>query len=165
MPLRKAYPPRAIAGVHGPVRPDWMKLLAGACTGQAYGADHLVISAAKETLGTKRGANEHRHRATSGHVQRFSLRLEPMSGDTGRRPATLGRCLLSSRSRVRVALGAPSFVATRPGTGKGSRLPQEPSSLSSVAQPLNPDNKHKLIRGVYKECNETLVMPAEMQGA
>jgi hypothetical protein len=53
-------------------------------------------------------------------------------------------------------------VARRPGTGKGSRLPQEPSSLRSVAQPLNPDNKHKLIRGVYKECHETLVLPAKM---
>jgi len=40
--------------------------------------------------GAKLGANVHRHRATSGYVQRFSLRLEPTSGDTRRCQATLG---------------------------------------------------------------------------
>jgi hypothetical protein len=86
--------------------------------------------------GAKLGANVHRHRATSGDVQRFSLRPEPTSGDTGRRQATLGKCLLvresapgrlsstacgptghedlSSRSRVRVALGAPTKSQVRP---------------------------------------------------
>ena len=59
--------------------------------------------------GAKLGANVHRHRATSGDVQRFSLRPEPTSGDTGRCQATLGKCLLSSRSRVRVALGAQKY--------------------------------------------------------
>jgi hypothetical protein len=44
--------------------------------------------------GAKLGANAHRHRATSGDVQRFSLRPEPTSGDTGRRQATLGNRLL-----------------------------------------------------------------------
>jgi hypothetical protein len=38
-------------------------------------------------------------------------------------------------------------------------------ALRSVAQPLNPDNKHKLIRGVHQERNETLMMSAEMQCA
>src|SRR5215469_13567846 len=56
--------------------------------------------------GAKLGASVHRHRATSGDVQRFSLRPEPTSGDTERRQATLGKCLLGSRKRVRVALGA-----------------------------------------------------------
>ena len=38
-------------------------------------------------------------------------------------------------------------------------------ALRSVAQPLNPDNKHKLIRGVHQERNETFMMLAEMQCA
>jgi len=30
---------------------------------------------------------------------------------------------------------------------------------------LNPDNKDKIIRGIHQECDETLMMPAEMQCA
>jgi hypothetical protein len=37
--------------------------------------------------------------------------------------------------------------------------------LRSVAQPLNPDNKHKLARGIHQERNETLMMLPEMQCA
>ena len=44
--------------------------------------------------GAKLGANAHRHQATSGDVQRFSLRPEPTSGDIGRCQATLGEWLL-----------------------------------------------------------------------
>ena len=59
MPSRKAYPVRAIAWAHGPVRPDRMKLPAGACTGQAYGADHLVISVVSEISGSQTEARVH----------------------------------------------------------------------------------------------------------
>src|ERR1035441_1626644 len=44
--------------------------------------------------------------ATAGHVQPFSLRWNSTSGRTGPRRATSRECLLSSRSRVRVAVGA-----------------------------------------------------------
>jgi hypothetical protein len=57
-------------------------------------------------LGAKLGANDHRHRATPDHVQLLSPQPSGTSGYTGRRPATLRDCLLSSRSRVRVAVGA-----------------------------------------------------------
>jgi hypothetical protein len=40
-------------------------------------------------------------------------------------------------------------------------LRRRPASRS-VAQPLNPNNKHKLIRCVHQECHKTFVMSAEM---
>jgi hypothetical protein len=52
------------------------------------------------------GANDRRHGATASHVQPSSLRRNGTSGHAGRRLATLRDCLLSSRSRVRVAVGA-----------------------------------------------------------
>ncbi len=56
--------------------------------------------------GAKRGANDHRHGATPGHIQPLSLQSDGTLGHTRQRPATFGKCLLSSRSRVRVAVGA-----------------------------------------------------------
>ena len=56
--------------------------------------------------GAKRGANDHRHRAAPGHLQPFPLRSNGTSGHTQHRPGILRKCLLSSRSRVRVAVGA-----------------------------------------------------------
>jgi len=44
--------------------------------------------------------------AASGHVQPFVLRPDRTSGHIWRHPATLRECLLSSRSHVRVAVGA-----------------------------------------------------------
>jgi hypothetical protein len=48
--------------------------------------------------------------------------------------------------------------------GSAVCCPWRQGSLS-IAQPLNPYNKHKIIRRVYQECHETLVMVAEMQCA
>ncbi len=56
--------------------------------------------------GALRGANDRRHRALPGHVQPLSLQPKGTSGDTQHYQATLRKCLLSSRSRVRVAVGA-----------------------------------------------------------
>ena len=58
------------------------------------------------SLGAKPGASSHGHRAMPGHIQRFSLRPNGTSGHKGHRQAVLRECLLSSRSRVRVAVGA-----------------------------------------------------------
>lgn len=47
----------------------------------------------------------------------------------------------------------------------GARGRRREATTCSVAEPLNPDNKHKLIRGIHQERNQTLVMSAEMQSA
>jgi hypothetical protein len=65
----------------------------------------------RDSPGAKLGANDHRRMAAKSHARRFSIRLGPSSGGTGRSPATLGRCFLSSRSRVRAALGALIRIA------------------------------------------------------
>ena len=49
-------------------------------------------------------ANDHRHRATPGHGQPFSPQPNGTLGHTGPRQALPRECLLSSRSRVRVAV-------------------------------------------------------------
>ena len=67
---------------------------------------HSNISVANEILGAKLGANDHRHAATPGHVQPFSLQQNGTSAHIRRRQATFRECLLSSRPRVRIALGA-----------------------------------------------------------
>src|SRR5579871_2019808 len=56
--------------------------------------------------GAKRGANDHRVRATPGHMQPLAPRPNGTSGHMQHRTGTLRKCLLSSRSRVRVAVGA-----------------------------------------------------------
>ncbi len=56
------------------------------------------------------GANDHRHRAMPGHIQPLSLQFDGTSGHTQHRPGTFRKCLLSSRSRVRVAVGAQVTV-------------------------------------------------------
>ena len=63
--------------------------------------------------GAKQGANDHRHTATSGHIQPLLLQLDGTSGHTGRCHAASRDCLLSSRSRVRVALGAQIMQVER----------------------------------------------------
>src|SRR5262249_10164453 len=57
-------------------------------------------------LGAKLGANDHSYRATPGHIQPLRLQLNGSSSHTRRRQAAFRECLLSSRSRVRVAVGA-----------------------------------------------------------
>ena len=59
--------------------------------------------------GAKRGANGHRHQATPSAVQRLSSQVNGSFSHAQRRPATSRSCLLSSRSQVRVLLGAPTF--------------------------------------------------------
>src|SRR5690349_23029430 len=56
--------------------------------------------------GAKRGANDRRHRATPGHVRPLVLARNGTLGHIRRCTETLRKCLLSSRSRVRVAVGA-----------------------------------------------------------
>src|SRR5580658_3921750 len=58
------------------------------------------------TRGAKRGANDQTTRATSSYLQPLSLRQNGTSGHTQHLAGTLRKCLLSSRSRVRVAVGA-----------------------------------------------------------
>jgi hypothetical protein len=53
--------------------------------------------------GAKRGANDRRSRAPSGHAQPLPVRPSGMSGRIWHRQATFRRCLLSSRSRVRMS--------------------------------------------------------------
>jgi DNA-binding XRE family transcriptional regulator len=65
-----------------------------------------LARALMRSLGAKLGANDHRHRDTSGHVQPSSLQLDGTSGHAQHLPGTLRKCLLSSRFRVRVAVGA-----------------------------------------------------------
>jgi hypothetical protein len=83
-----------------------MKLPGGSSIGWHAALITWTLALLRRFRGAKLGANVHQHQATSGDVQRFSLRSVPTSGDTGRCQAALGKCLLSSRSRVRVALGA-----------------------------------------------------------
>src|SRR6266571_7452610 len=52
-----------------------------------------------------RGAIDRKHRATPAYVRPFMLARNGTSGNIRHLPATLRKCLLSSRSRVRVAVG------------------------------------------------------------
>ena len=72
------------------------------------------------------GANDHRHRATSGHVRPLSRQLDGTSGHTQDRPGTLRKCLLSSRSRVRVAVGAQVREYGSPDSVAGSQSVTHP---------------------------------------
>jgi len=65
-----------------------------------------ALAALTRSLGAKLGANDHRRRATAGHIQPLSLQPNGTSGHIQHHPGTLRKCLLSSRSRVRVAVGA-----------------------------------------------------------
>ena len=56
--------------------------------------------------GAQLGANDGRSRATSSHIQPLPARPSGTSGHIWHYPATLRKCLLGSRSRVRVAVGA-----------------------------------------------------------
>jgi hypothetical protein len=58
-----------------------------------------------ESGGAKRGADNRRSRGASGYIQPLPGRPNGTSGDTWHHPATPRKCL-SSRSRVRVAVGA-----------------------------------------------------------
>jgi hypothetical protein len=95
-----------------------------------------TLASLTRLLGAKLGANDHRHRATSGHVQPLSLQLDDTSGHIQHRPSTLRKCLLSSRSRVRVAVGAPSVQFNRPFRNYSHRSEVLPAgSYSSVMRP------------------------------
>jgi len=63
------------------------------------------VSPANKIPGAEWGANDRRHGATPGHVRPFTLVRHGTSGHARHHPATLRKCLLSSRSRVRVAVG------------------------------------------------------------
>jgi DNA-binding transcriptional ArsR family regulator len=67
-----------------------------------------LLGLSLSSLGAKLGANDHRQRATPGHVQPLSPQLNGTPGHAGPPQAMLRECLLSSRSRVRVAVGRRS---------------------------------------------------------
>jgi hypothetical protein len=64
------------------------------------------VSGANDIGGAKRGANGGRCRATPGHPQPPPVRLNCTSSHIQRHRATLGECLLSRRSSVRIARSA-----------------------------------------------------------
>jgi len=59
-----------------------------------------------EISGSQSGSQDHSSGATTGHSQLLSEQLDGTSGHICHRPATLREYLLSSRSRVRVAVEA-----------------------------------------------------------
>jgi len=89
-------------------------------------------------LGAKLGASAHRHGAMPGYVQQLSVRLNGLSGHTWHHKATLRKCLLSSRSRVRVAVGAhtrsPRSGSILPQTGHAVMMPS--GAVVPVACPI-----------------------------
>ena len=89
------------------VRPE---LIAGCAPFMTRGSTlRLIIrtlAGLTRSRGASRGANGVRHRATPGHVQPLSVQLDGTSGHLRHRLATARKCLLSSRSQVRILLGA-----------------------------------------------------------
>jgi hypothetical protein len=69
-----------------------------------------TLASLTRSRGAKRGANDRRHGAAPGHIRPLRLQPNSTSGGTKHLLATLRKCLLSSRSRVRVAVGA-QFIA------------------------------------------------------
>jgi hypothetical protein len=65
-----------------------------------------MFRAPRPNWGAKRGASECRRQATPGAVRRLSSKVTAILSDVKHRLATPWKCLLSSRSRVRVAVGA-----------------------------------------------------------
>jgi len=65
-----------------------------------------ILAVLTRFRGAKQGANDRRSQAPSGHAQPLALRMSGTSGHIQHYEATLRKCLLSSRSRVRVAVGA-----------------------------------------------------------
>jgi hypothetical protein len=61
--------------------------------------------------GAKWGATADSFQATLSHCQPPSMQLDPTSGDVRPPPGTHRRCLLSSRSRVRILPGALDTIA------------------------------------------------------
>ena len=71
-----------------------------------------TLASLTEFRGAERGANDRRSRATPGRIQPLPIRPSGTSGHVRRCSATLRECLLSSRSRVRVAVGAQVRMRT-----------------------------------------------------
>jgi hypothetical protein len=87
-----------------------------------------------------------------------------VSRGTGFRAALYGRSRWNAGARRgNSSTGGAPVVCLR--ALAGGRRHDDRVALRSVAQPLNPDNEHKLIRGVHQERSETLMMSAEMQCA
>jgi hypothetical protein len=77
------------------------------------GPEHSNVSVANEVAGSLTGSNDHRYRATSGHIQPLREQLGGTSGHIWHRQVILRKCLLSSRSRVRVAVVAQMTLVNR----------------------------------------------------
>ena len=82
------------------------------------------------SLGARLGANDHSYRATPGHVQPLRLELNGTSSDIQHYRARFRKCLLSSRSRVRVAVGPHT---SNPGQAVSRRRPGTPSRCRPAA--------------------------------
>ena len=65
-----------------------------------------TLARLRRSRGANRGANGHRRRAASGDGQLPSVQFNSSSGHAQHRPPTCWKCLLSSRSQVRILLGA-----------------------------------------------------------
>ena len=72
----------------------------------ASNVPNIRTLASQRFRGAKLGANDHSYQATPGHFQPLGLRRNGTSGHIQHYQGTFRKCLLSSRSRVRVAVGA-----------------------------------------------------------
>jgi GNAT superfamily N-acetyltransferase len=91
-------------------------------------SEHRTLALLTRFRAAKRGANGRRSRAASGYVQPLPGHPIGTSGDIRPFPAALRKCLLSSRSRVRVAVGAQ----VRWGAGRRARQPSLHEDSRSV---------------------------------
>ena len=82
--------------------------------------------------GANWGANDGRHQAALGDVEPLSMQLDATSGDVRRRLATPGKCLLSSRSQVRILLGAQVRGLSWPSEGSWGNPPSQTFRLLSI---------------------------------
>lgn len=102
----------------------------------ASGPGFRTLAPLTRFLGAKLGANDHRHRATPGHVQPLSSQLNGTPGHAGPHQAVLRECLLSSRSRVRVAVGEQVRKRTpAPFPPLGSQPGSQPTELRACGGP------------------------------
>ncbi len=106
--------------------------------------DRSNISKANEIFGKPNGgANRDRCWATLGHIQPLLVQVNGTSGHVWHRQAMVGECLLSSRSRVRIALGAQlklvfSLLCPYAGSQPGSQPGGLPSPVGDQVAAMRP---------------------------
>jgi hypothetical protein len=104
----------------------------------------IVRTLARQTRfrGASWGANSGRYQATPSHCQPLSGQLDGTSGHAWHRSASSQKCLLSSRSRVRIALGAQVDEFFRNsvrllGAKRGAKRQQPTSRANRTALPMH----------------------------